>query len=124
MLITINEHPYASRVFEVARLACSILKLDNIVVDIYLTSDNDGASGWAMCLDDDEYEISIDDTQNLSEIERATIHELVHVWQYFTNQLVFDGSRTWWDGVVWTNQDQPWERQAEVLEDFIYERYV
>jgi len=43
---------------------------------------SDGVVGWMLPLDDNEYEIEIEENLQHNEFITTLIHELIHVWQY------------------------------------------
>jgi hypothetical protein len=100
--------------------ASNYLKLDcNTFVYISFEKDMD-AHGYAVDIDKHDYEVEINKSYSVTNMITTLFHELVHVRQYETGDLVSaEGKKPYrWKGKVCRADyaDQPWEIEAFDLE--------
>lgn len=88
--------------------------------------EDSGIDGYCMCEEDDSFLIEVSPSLRGEDLVRTLIHELIHVKQYLTGELLQvhsndgRGPRVYWKKVDMTDQlyeDRPWEREAHSLED-------
>jgi len=95
----------------------------NIIVD--LTKPEDGLCG--LCLfDGDDFEIEINESLSRKELIKTLCHEMVHVQQYITGELVEERCERIWKGVDHTDVnyvDCPWEIEAYKMEEILYKSF-
>jgi hypothetical protein len=67
-------------------------------------------------------------TQNLEEVIKTVMHEMVHVWQWATGLCKdYSDGRRMWKGKDHTDtpySKQPWERQAHRMEDKLFQKWI
>ena len=86
----------------------------------------DDAYGYCMSESNREFEIEVDKRLGKNQFISTVIHEMVHVWQYATKQLTQKGCKEFWRGKDYTDayySNQPWERQALLMEKSILKEY-
>lgn len=78
---------------------------------------------------DNDYAISIDITQSLKEIFITTLHEMVHVAQFFTGKLSYgENMGHMFDGKFYPKdveyRQRPWEIEAHKMEDVLLNEFA
>jgi hypothetical protein len=95
--------------------------------DIYieLTIPDDNLNGWCE-YDGENFEIEIKESLSREELIKTVAHEMVHVKQYLTGELVEERCKRIWKGVDHTDDthfNYPWEIEAYKLEEILYKSF-
>ena len=91
----------------------------------------DGVFGWVGVLDCDyrprEFEIEIHNRLTPKDYIQTLLHELWHVYQHVKGDLKDKHGIRLWKGVDQSAthyDDQPWEKQAHIMEEILYNQYL
>lgn len=91
----------------------------------------DGVFGWVGVLDCDyrprEFEIEIHNRLTPKDYIQTLLHELWHVYQHVKGDLKDKHGIRLWKGVdhsATDYDDQPWEKQAHIMEEILYNQYL
>ena len=91
----------------------------------------DGVFGWVGVLDCDyrprEFEIEIHNRLTPKDYIQTLLHELWHVYQHVKGDLKDKHGIRFWKGVdhsATDYDDQPWEKQAHIMEEILYNQYL
>lgn len=133
----IRAHLKEAAAFYIKRL---LPRKKRLLVKIYLKEgllEKDGMSG--SCSVDDyavnrrhyEFNVHVEPTLELEEMLSILAHELTHVKQYATGQLLYDRRKpeiSIWEGVRYDDseieyEDQPWEIDAVYYEELLLEEF-
>ncbi len=100
------------------------LELDSdLLLHIIFSTETDGLFGYYEGVDEDEYQIVINNTLTCDDIVETLFHELVHVNQHSKGD--FDQELRLWKGKKYDclYLDLPWEVQAFHHQDIMMEEY-
>ena len=91
----------------------------------------EGAQGFCTVMDCDhrprEFLIEMETTLKEDDYISTLFHELWHVYQHVTGNLKEMRGKTLWKGIDHSNtdySDQPWEIEAEKMEEILYNLYT
>ena len=91
----------------------------------------DGVFGWVGVLDCDyrprEFEIEVHNRLTPKDYIQTLLHELWHVYQHVKGDLKDKHGIRLWKGVDYSAtdyDDQPWEKQAHIMEEILYNQYL
>ena len=91
----------------------------------------DGVFGWVGVLDCDyrprEFEIEIHNRLTPKDYIQTLLHELWHVYQHVKGDLKDKHGIRLWKGAdhsATDYDDQPWEKQAHLMEKILYNQYL
>ena len=86
--------------------------------------------GWCWATDCDyrprEFDIEIHNQLPIHMYIETLLHELWHVYQHVTGQLKDKYNKRYWKGIDHSETDyknQPWEKQASTMEEYLYTQY-
>ena len=89
-----------------------------------------GVFGWMWASDCDyrprEFEIEIHNRMTPENYTKTLLHELWHVHQHVKGLLKDKHNKRLWMGIDHSETDyadQPWERQANTMEEYLFTRY-
>ena len=89
-----------------------------------------GVFGWMWASDCDyrprEFEIEIHNRMTPENYTKTLLHELWHVYQHVKGLLKDKHNKRLWKGIDHSETDyadQPWERQANTMEEYLFNRY-
>jgi len=89
-----------------------------------------GVFGWMWASDCDyrprEFEIEIHNRMTPENYTKTLLHELWHVHQHVKGLLKDKHNKRLWKGIDHSETDyadQPWERQANTMEEYLFNRY-
>jgi hypothetical protein len=74
-----------------------------------------------------EFEIELHNRMDVELYTRTLLHELWHVYQHVTGNLKEMRGKTLWKGIDHSDtdySDQPWEIEAEEMEEILYNLYT
>jgi len=87
--------------------------------------------GWVYVTDCDwrprEFEIELHNQMTPEHYTKTLLHELWHVNQHVKGALRDKRGKRYWRGINHSNtdySDQPWEQQAFIMENILYEEYL
>ena len=90
----------------------------------------EGVFGWQWSTDSDsrprEFEIEIHNRMSPENYTKTLLHELWHVHQHVKGLLKDKHNKRLWKGIDHSETDyadQPWERQANTMEEYLFNRY-
>ena len=90
----------------------------------------EGVFGWQWITDSDsrprEFEIEIHNRMTPENYTKTLLHELWHVHQHVKGLLKDKHNKRLWKGIDHSETDyadQPWERQANTMEEYLFNRY-
>lgn len=91
----------------------------------------DGVFGWAWTTDCNhrprEFEVELHNRMDAEHYTKTLLHELWHVYQHVKGMLKDKHGKRFWKGIDHSKtdyDDQPWERQAHRMEEYLYEQYT
>ena len=91
----------------------------------------DGAYGWVSVTDCDwrprAFEIEMHNRMDIYHYTRTLLHELWHVYQHVMGVLKDKHGKRYWRGIdhyLTDYDDQPWEQQAFMMEEVLFEEYL
>ncbi len=87
--------------------------------------------GWVWAVDCDyrprEFEIELHNLMSTDEYSKTLLHELWHVYQHVMGHLKDKYGKRLWRGIDYSStrdiKKQPWEQQAQKMEEILYEKY-
>ena len=89
-----------------------------------------GVFGWMWASDCDyrprEFEIEIHNRMSPENYTKTLLHELWHVHQHVKGLLKDKHNKRLWKGIDHSETDyknQPWEKQASTMEEYLYTQY-
>ena len=89
-----------------------------------------GVFGWMWASDCDyrprEFEIEIHNRMTPENYTKTLLHELWHVYQHVKGLLKDKHNKRLWKGIDHSETDyknQPWEKQANTMEEYLFARY-
>ena len=89
-----------------------------------------GVFGWMWASDCDyrprEFEIEIHNRMTPENYTKTLLHELWHVHQHVKGLLKDKHNKRLWKGIDHSETDyknQPWEKQANTMEEYLFTRY-
>ena len=89
-----------------------------------------GVFGWMWASDCDyrprEFEIEIHNRMTPENYTKTLLHELWHVYQHVKGLLKDKHNKRLWKGIDHSETDyknQPWEKQASTMEEYLYTQY-
>ena len=89
-----------------------------------------GVFGWMWASDCDyrprEFEIELHNRMTPENYTKTLLHELWHVHQHVKGLLKDKHNKRLWKGIDHSETDyadQPWERQANTMEEYLFNRY-
>ena len=89
-----------------------------------------GVFGWMWASDCDyrprEFEIELHNRMTPENYTKTLLHELWHVHQHVKGLLKDKHNKRLWKGIAHSETDyadQPWERQANTMEEYLFIRY-
>ena len=89
-----------------------------------------GVFGWMWASDCDyrprEFEIELHNRMTPENYTKTLLHELWHVHQHVKGLLKDKHNKRLWKGIDHSETDyadQPWERQANTMEEYLFTRY-
>ena len=89
-----------------------------------------GVFGWMWAADCDyrprEFEIEIHNRMTPENYTKTLLHELWHVHQHVKGLLKDKHNKRLWKGIDHSETDyknQPWEKQANTMEEYLFNRY-
>ena len=92
---------------------------------------HEGVFGWMWAADCDyrprDFEVELHNRMNPEDYTKTLLHELWHVYQHVTGQLKDKYKKRLWKGVDHSKtdyEDQPWEVEANRMEELLYEEYT
>ena len=90
----------------------------------------EGVHGWVWVTDCDyrprEFAIEMHNFLTVEDYTRVLLHELWHVYQHVMGALRDSRGKRLWRGIDHTEtdySDQPWEQQAQEMEEVLYDEY-
>lgn len=90
----------------------------------------EGVYGWCTVQDNDYrprcFSLEIHNRLNKDNYLKVLFHELVHVYQHVRGDLRDKGAKRLWKGVDYSESDyddQPWEIEANELEEVLLKEY-
>ena len=90
----------------------------------------EGVFGWQWITDSDsrprEFEIEIHNRMTPENYTKTLLHELWHVHQHVKGLLKDKHNKRLWKGIDHSETDyknQPWEKQANTMEEYLFTRY-
>ena len=90
-----------------------------------------GVFGWVWTADCDhrprDFEIELHNRMTPEHYTKTLLHELWHLYQHVTGQLKDKYKKRLWKGVDHSKtdyEDQPWEKEANEMEEILYREYV
>lgn len=90
----------------------------------------EGVYGWCTVQDNDHrprcFSLEIHNRLNKDNYLKVLFHELVHVYQHVRGDLRDKGAKRLWKGVDYSESDyddQPWEIEANELEEVLLKEY-
>jgi hypothetical protein len=91
----------------------------------------DGVFGWVGVTDCDwrprAFEIEMHNRMDVDHYTRTLLHELWHVYQHVMGVLKDKHGKRYWRGIdhsLTDYDDQPWEQQAFMMEEVLFEEYL
>ena len=90
----------------------------------------EGVFGWCSAESGSrprEFEIELHNRMDVELYARTLLHELWHVYQHVTGNLKEMRGKTLWKGIDHSDtdySDQPWEIEAEEMEEILYNLYI
>ena len=91
----------------------------------------EGVYGWCSVIDCDwrprAFEIELHNRMDVDLYTRTLFHELWHVYQHVKGNLKDKHGKRHWKGIDHTEtdySDQPWELEAQQMEDLLYDDYT
>ena len=91
----------------------------------------EGVYGWCSVIDCDwrprAFEIELHNRMDVDLYTRTLFHELWHVYQHVKGNLKDKYGKRLWRGIDHTEtdySDQPWELEAQQMEDLLYDEYT
>jgi len=90
----------------------------------------EGVFGWCSAESGSrprEFEIELHNRMDVELYTRTLLHELWHVYQHVTGNLKEMRGKTLWKGIDHSDtdySDQPWEIEAEKMEEILYNLYT
>ena len=92
---------------------------------------HEGVFGWMWAADCDyrprDFEVELHNRMNPEDYTKTLLHELWHLYQHVTGQLKDKYKKRLWKGVDHSKtdyEDQPWEVEANRMEELLYEEYT
>jgi len=89
-----------------------------------------GVFGWMWASDCDyrprEFEIELHNRMSPENYTKTLLHELWHVYQHVKGLLKDKHNKRLWKGIDHSetdNKNQPWEKQASTMEEYLYTQY-
>ena len=89
-----------------------------------------GVFGWMWASDCDyrprEFEIELHNRMSPENYTKTLLHELWHVYQHVKGLLKDKHNKRLWKGIDHSETDyknQPWEKQASTMEEYLYTQY-
>ena len=89
-----------------------------------------GVFGWMWASDCDyrprEFEIELHNRMSPENYTKTLLHELWHVYQHVKGLLKDKHNKRLWKGIDHSETDyknQPWEKQANTMEEYLFARY-
>ena len=89
-----------------------------------------GVFGWMWASDCDyrprEFEIELHNRMSPENYTKTLLHELWHVHQHVKGLLKDKHNKRLWKGIDHSETDyadQPWEKQANTMEEYLFTRY-
>ena len=90
----------------------------------------EGIFGWVWAADCDhrprDFEIEIHNRLSPEHYTKTLLHELWHVYQHVQGHLKDTRQKRLWKGIDHSKtdyEDQPWEQEAQRMEEVLYEEY-
>jgi hypothetical protein len=126
MLYSTNKVPSQLKNLDLDALmifAAEYLSLADIDIEIVFSTLKKDQCGYVE-YDDDFFEVYLNKNLSKDEFIRTLFHELVHVKQIFTQEYDPDTSK--WHGEVYkcTYDQLPWEKEAYLLEEKMFNGYA
>lgn len=128
MLYSINKIPASLKKLNLDRMICYAADYlgfnDDLQFEFKLRKLGEGKCGYVDYEEDeDTYEIVLNSSLSEQEFIRTLFHELVHVKQMVNEE--YNPEESTWFGVVYTcdYENLPWEKEAYVLEEEMYNGY-
>ena len=91
----------------------------------------EGVYGWCTVMDSNsrprEFEIELHNKMHIDLYLQTLFHELWHVYQHVKGNLKDKHGKRLWKGIDHTEtdySDQPWELEAQQMEEFLYNEYL
>ena len=91
----------------------------------------EGVFGWVWAADCDyrprDFEMEIHNRMSPEAYTKTLLHELWHIYQHVQGPLKDKRSQRLWKGVDHSKtdyEDQPWEKDANAMEEILYREYV
>ena len=91
----------------------------------------EGVYGWVWATDSNyrprAFEIEMHNFMTAEHYTQTLLHELWHVYQHVKGALKDKYGKRYWKGIDYTETDyseQPWEVQANQMEEVLYEEYL
>jgi len=104
----------------------------DIEIELRETLQSEGVYGWCESADSRIFRIDLhkkfDEYENLEDVIKTVMHEMVHVWQWATGLCKdYADGRRMWKGKDYTDtpySKQPWERQAYRMQETLYKKWL
>ena len=104
------------------------LKLKNIFIDVEVSNlfVNEKAYGFCSCQNKTEFLIELDQTLNVQELIETICHEMIHVKQYATGELVEKGKKILYKNCLYesSSDSSPWEKEAYEKEIYYADAFL
>ena len=104
------------------------LKLKNIFIDVEVSNlfVNEKAYGFCSCQNINEFLIELDKTLNVQELIETICHEMIHVKQYATGELVEKGKNILYKNCLYesSSDSSPWEKEAYEKEIIFADKFI
>ena len=104
------------------------LKLKNIFIDVEVSNlfVNEKAYGFCSCQNVNEFLIELDQTLNVQELIETICHEMIHVKQYATGELVEKGKKILYKNCLYESScdSSPWEKEAYEKEIIFADKFI
>ena len=105
------------------------LNLKNIFIDVEISNlfQNEKAYGFCLSYTPTEFLIELDQSLPLYELIETICHEMIHVKQYATGELVEKGKQILYRNCLYddsTDDSSPWEKEAYEKEIIFADKFI
>ena len=104
------------------------LNLKNIFIDVEISNlfQNENAFGFCLCYTPTEFLIELDQSLSSCDLIETICHEMIHVKQYATGELVEKGEKILYRNCLYESCDDssPWEKEAYEKEVYYLDAFM
>ena len=104
------------------------LNLKNIFIDVEISNlfQNEKAYGFCLSYTPTEFLIELDQSLPLYELIETICHEMIHIKQYATGELVEKGEKILYRNCLYESSDDssPWEKEAYEKEMYYVDAFI